>query len=58
LYHKGLKRKEEMNKILTDKRKEMIEKQEKECTFHPNINPISNEIMNVKSSLKWTKKIE
>jgi hypothetical protein len=47
-----------MNKILTDKRKEMIEKQEKECTFHPNINPISNEIMNVKSSLKWTKKIE
>lgn len=48
LYHKGLKRKEEVNKLINDQRKVIVDQQERECTFKPNINPISNEIMNNK----------
>lgn len=54
LYHKGLKRKEEISKQINDQRKEKIEVQEKECTFKPQINPISNEIMNNKPRAELT----
>ena len=47
LYHRGVKRKEEVNKMLADVKKEMIYQEERECTFQPAINQISAEIVNV-----------
>jgi hypothetical protein len=49
LYHKGMKRKEEVIKEMTIKRKEDAERAEEECTFKPNLNPISTEIINGKT---------
>jgi len=49
LYHRGMKRKEEVNKMLQDVKKEMIYNEERECTFQPAINQISAEIVNSKS---------
>jgi len=49
LYHRGVKRKEEVNKMLADVKKEITYQEERECTFQPAINQISAEIVNSKS---------
>ena len=47
LYHRGVKKNEDLQKHLIEKRKEKLEINTKECTFKPALNIISRQIMSV-----------
>ncbi len=48
LYHRGVKKNEDLQKHLIERRKEKIEINTKECTFTPVLNNISRQIMTVR----------
>jgi len=47
LYHRGVKKNEEKQKQIVEKKKEKLEELSKECTFTPDLNRISRQIMSV-----------
>ena len=51
LYHRGVKKNEELQKHLIAQRKQKLEINSQECTFQPALNNISRQIMSV--SDKW-----
>jgi len=47
LYHRGVKKNEEKQKQIVEKKKEKLEELSKECTFNPELNRISRQIATV-----------
>lgn len=52
LYHRGVKKNEELQKHLIERRKEKMEISTKECTFSPGLNIISRQIMSTKGRME------
>jgi len=52
LYHRGVKKNEDLQKHLIEKRKEKLEINTKECTFKPTLNMISRQIMSSKGRVE------
>jgi len=49
LYHRGVKKNEEKQKQIVEKKKEKLEELSKECTFNPELNRISRQIATTKA---------